>query len=80
MPQATELLQATPDMLVLRSLPIEIMHGRDGARRIQVCNRKAKYYSLTAAGKMQLKAELATWDQLSPAIASPPGRATEALS
>ena len=31
-------------------------------------NRKAKYYSLTAAGRKQLKAELANWERLSGAI------------
>lgn len=28
-------------------------------------NRKAKYYSLTAAGRKQLRAELAQWERLS---------------
>ena len=32
-------------------------------------NRRAKFYRLTAAGKRQLEAELATWDRLSAAIA-----------
>ena len=32
-------------------------------------NRKAKFYSLTRAGEMQLKVELATWDRLCAAIA-----------
>jgi PadR family transcriptional regulator, regulatory protein PadR len=31
-------------------------------------NRKAKFYSLTRAGKKQLTAELAQWDRLSTAI------------
>ncbi|MDQ2712757.1 MAG: PadR family transcriptional regulator [Acidobacteriota bacterium] len=31
-------------------------------------NRKAKYYWLTAAGRKQLKNELANWDRLSNAI------------
>jgi transcriptional regulator len=31
-------------------------------------NRRAKYYSLTAAGRKQLKAELAQWERLSGAI------------
>jgi PadR family transcriptional regulator PadR len=31
-------------------------------------NRKAKYYSLTAAGRKQLRAELAQWERLSGAI------------
>jgi PadR family transcriptional regulator PadR len=32
-------------------------------------NRRAKYYSLTAAGRKQLKAETAEWERLSAAIA-----------
>ena len=31
-------------------------------------NRRAKYYSLTAAGRKQLKAELDNWERLSGAI------------
>ena len=31
-------------------------------------NRRAKYYTLTAAGKKQLRAELANWERLSNAI------------
>ncbi len=31
-------------------------------------NRKARYYSLTAAGRKQLHAELANWDRLAGAI------------
>jgi transcriptional regulator len=31
-------------------------------------NRRAKYYALTAAGRKQLRAELASWDRLSNAI------------
>lgn len=31
-------------------------------------NRRAKYYSLTAAGRKQLKAELESWQRLSNAI------------
>lgn len=31
-------------------------------------NRRAKYYSLTAAGRKQLKAEVAQWERLSGAI------------
>lgn len=32
-------------------------------------NRRAKYYSLTRAGRKQLDAELANWDRLTAAIA-----------
>src|SRR5579863_5251038 len=38
-------------------------------------NRRARYYSLTRAGKRQLEAELKTWDRLSSAIALVLGRA-----
>jgi PadR family transcriptional regulator PadR len=32
-------------------------------------NRKAKYYQLTARGKVQLRAELATWQRYTQAVA-----------
>jgi transcriptional regulator len=41
-------------------------------------NRRAKYYSLTRAGKKQLESELKSWDRLSSAIALVLGRAPEA--
>ena len=41
-------------------------------------NRRAKYYSLTRAGKKQLEAELKTWDRLSEAIALVLGREAQA--
>jgi PadR family transcriptional regulator, regulatory protein PadR len=41
-------------------------------------NRRAKYYSLTRAGKKQLEAELKTWDRLSSAIALVLGREVQA--
>jgi PadR family transcriptional regulator len=41
-------------------------------------NRRAKFYSLTRAGKKQLEAELKTWDRLSSAIALVLGRVPEA--
>jgi PadR family transcriptional regulator, regulatory protein PadR len=43
-------------------------------------NRRAKFYRLTAAGKRQLEAELATWDRLSAAIALVLGRSADASS
>ena len=43
-------------------------------------HRRAKFYSLTAAGRKQLETELATWDRLSSAIAMVLGRAVEASS
>jgi len=41
-------------------------------------NRRAKYYSLTRAGKKQLEAALKTWDRLSAAIALVLGREVQA--
>jgi PadR family transcriptional regulator, regulatory protein PadR len=104
MPPSTDLLQGTLDLLILRTLALEPMHGWGIAQRIQLIsnevlqigqgslypalhrleykgwiesdwgasdnNRRAKFYSLTSTGKKQLKAELATWERLSTAVAS----------
>src|SRR6202167_6654493 len=43
-------------------------------------NRRARFYSLTAAGRKQLQAELRTWDRLSDAIGLVLGRIPEAAS
>lgn len=43
-------------------------------------NRRAKFYSLTRAGKKQLEAELRDWDRLSTAIALVLGRIPEVSS
>lgn len=43
-------------------------------------NRKAKFYSLTKAGKKQLETELETWERLSAAIGLVLGRISEAES
>jgi transcriptional regulator len=103
LPQPTDLLQGTLDLLILRTLALEPMHGWGIAQRIQQAsqnvfqigqgslypalhrleykgwieadwkasenNRKAKYYSLTATGKRQLKAEVESWDRLAGAMA-----------
>lgn len=97
-----ELLQGTLDMLILKSLQLEPMHGFGISLRIAQMskdvllveqgslypalyrleeqgwiksewgvsenNRKAKFYSLTAAGRRQLAAELENWSRLSGAI------------
>ena len=102
MPPSTDLLQGTLDLLILRTLALEPMHGWGIALRIQQLsrevlqvgqgslypalhrleykgwiradwgtsdnNRRARFYSLTRAGRKQLDAELATWDRLSTAI------------
>ena len=100
--ESAELLQGTLDMLILKSLQNEPMHGFGISLRIQQMskdmltveqgslyparyrledqgwikaewgvsdnNRKAKFYSLTAAGRKQLQVELETWAKLSIAI------------
>jgi PadR family transcriptional regulator, regulatory protein PadR len=102
MSNSNDLLQGTLDLLILRTLQPEAMHGWAIAQRIQQIsrdvlqvqqgslypalhrlehrrlisaewrasenNRKAKYYSLTAAGKKQLESELDDWKRLSSAI------------
>jgi PadR family transcriptional regulator PadR len=103
MPPSSDLLQGTLDLLILKTLALESMHGWGIAQRIQQVskealligqgslypalhrleykgwiqaewgasdnNRKAKFYSLTPAGKKQLAHELRDWDRLSTAIA-----------
>ena len=103
MPPTSDLLQGTLDLLILKTLALESMHGWGIAQRIQQVskdalqvgqgslypalhrleykgwiradwgasenNRKAKFYSLTAIGKTQLRAELKDWDRLTSAIA-----------
>jgi PadR family transcriptional regulator PadR len=102
MPPATDLLQGTLDLLILKTLALEPMHGWGIALRIQQVsklalqigqgslypalhrleykgwlqvewattenNRRAKFYSLTRAGKKQLQAELANWERLTTGI------------
>jgi PadR family transcriptional regulator PadR len=101
-PPSTDLLQGTLDLLILKTLSLEPMHGWGIASRIQLVskealqigqgslypalhrlqykgwiqaewassenNRRAKFYSLTRAGKKQLEAELSNWDRLITAI------------
>jgi PadR family transcriptional regulator, regulatory protein PadR len=103
MPPSTDLLQGTLDLLILKTLALEPMHGWGIALRIQQVsklalqigqgslypalhrleykgwlqvewattenNRRAKFYSLTRAGKKQLQAELANWERLATGIA-----------
>jgi len=109
--ESNALLQGTLDLLILKTLAIEPMHGWGVAQRIQQIsnevlqigqgslypalhrleyrgwiraewassenNRRAKFYSLTAAGRKQLKAELQNWDRISAAIALVLGRKAE---
>jgi transcriptional regulator len=98
----TDLVQGTLDLLILKTLALEPMHGWAIAQRIRQVskevllvnqgalypalhrlenngwiraewgesenNRKAKYYSLTRAGKKYMHEEEANWERLSEAI------------
>ena len=100
--EKSDLLQGTLDMLILKALQLEPMHGFGISIRIRQIsdevlqveqgslypalyrleeqgwikaewgvsdnNRKAKFYSLTAAGRKQLTAETANWERLATAI------------
>ena len=99
MTKSADLLQGTLDLLILKMLSLEPMHGWAIAQRIEQLsqdalkinqgalypalhklehqswiesnwgesenNRRAKYYSLTKAGRDRLKAEEESWDRLS---------------
>jgi PadR family transcriptional regulator len=98
-----DVLQGTLDMLVLRAIQLEPMHGWGIAERISQWSeqilqlgqgtlypalyrlerqglvssawrmtenqRRARYYSLTSAGRRHLIREMASWQRLSRAIA-----------
>ena len=98
-----DLLQGTLDLLILRALRSEAMHGWAVSERIQQISqdvlqvnqgslypalhrlehrgwiraewgvseqgRRARFYSLTAAGRKQLEVEAENWSKLSDAIA-----------
>ncbi|HXB67562.1 MAG TPA: PadR family transcriptional regulator [Candidatus Acidoferrales bacterium] len=102
MSKPTDLVQGTLDLLILKTLALEPMHGWAIANRIKQLseavllvqqgslypalhrleqqaliqsewgasdnNRRAKYYSLTRAGRRQLERESASWERLSAAI------------
>ena len=102
MSKPTDLVQGTLDLLVLRVIALEPMHGWAVAQRIRQMskdelrvgqgslypalhkleqqgwieaqwgesenNRRAKFYSLTRAGRKALEKESAQWERLSAAI------------
>jgi PadR family transcriptional regulator PadR len=102
MPPSVDLLQGTLDVLILKTIAAEPVHGWGIAQRIQQVsnsvlqvgqgslypalhrleykgwikaewgnsenNRRARFYSLTAAGKKRLESEVANWDRLTGAI------------
>jgi PadR family transcriptional regulator PadR len=99
----TDVIQGTLDMLILKALSLEPMHGFGVARRIEQTSRgvfkvnpgslltafqrlerggyvdaawrqsdnarRAKYYTLTRAGRRQLDLETADWQRRASAIA-----------
>lgn len=102
MGKPTDLVQGTLDLLILKTIALEPMHGWGIAQRIRLVskdvlqvnqgalypalhrleqqgwitakwgasenNRRAKYYSVTTAGRKYLNQERANWDRLSTAI------------
>jgi PadR family transcriptional regulator, regulatory protein PadR len=98
----TDLIQGTLDLLILRTIALEPMHGWAIAQRIQQIsdellrvqqgtlypalhrlehqgwitaewgasdnNRRARFYSLTKAGRQQLTMELSKWERLSAGV------------
>jgi PadR family transcriptional regulator PadR len=101
--QSTDVVQGTLDMLILKTLSLEAMHGFGIARRVEQISRgvfkvnpgslltaltrleragwldaewrqtensrRAKYYTLTRAGKRQLDLETSGWARRASAIA-----------
>jgi transcriptional regulator len=98
----TDLLQGTLDLLIMRTIALEPLHGWAIAQRIQLIsdemlrvqqgslypalhrlehqgwiaaewgasdsNRRARFYSLTRAGRRQLATELSKWERLSAGV------------
>ena len=98
----TDVLQGTLDLLIMRTIALEPMHGWAIAQRIQQIsddllrvqqgslypalhrlehqgwitaewgasenNRRARFYSLTKAGRKQLETEVAKWERLSAGV------------
>ena len=98
----SDLIQGTLDLLIMRTIALEPMHGWAIAQRIQQIsddllrvqqgslypalhrlehqgwiaaewgasenNRRARFYSLTRAGRKQVEAEVAKWERLSAGV------------
>ena len=101
--QNTDVIQGTLDMLILKTLSLEPMHGFGIARRVEQISRgvfkvnpgslltalqrleragwldaewrqtenarRARFYTLTRAGRKQLEAEEADWSRRAAAVA-----------
>ena len=73
----TDVIQGTLDMLILKTLSLEPMHGFGIARRVEQASRgvfkensrRAKIYTLTRAGRKQLDIETTEWTRRASAIA-----------
>ena len=102
MADSSDLLQGTVDLLILKAVSLEPMHGWAIAQRIQQisdellrvqqgslypalhrlehqgwitaewgaseANRRARFYSLTKAGRKQLTTEVSKWERLSAGV------------
>ena len=102
MSDQTDVLQGTLDLLIMRTLTLEPMHGWAIAQRIQQIsndllrvqqgslypalhrlehqgwitaawgasekNRRARFYSLTKAGRQRLTVEVSKWERLSSGV------------
>ena len=102
MSDQTDVLQGTLDLLIMRTIVLEPMHGWAIAQRIQQIsdellrvqqgslypalhrlehqgwitadwgasenNRRARFYSLTKAGRKQLTVEVSKWERLSAGV------------
>ncbi len=102
MSDQTDLIQGTLDLLILRTIALEPLHGWAIAQRIQQIsddllrvqqgslypalhrlehqgwitaewgtsesNRRARFYSLTRAGRKQVETEQAKWERLSAGV------------
>jgi transcriptional regulator len=102
MSDQTDVLQGTLDLLILRTIALDPMHGWAIAQRIQQIsddllrvqqgslypalhrlehqgwiaadwgvsenNRRARFYSLTKAGRRQLAVEVSKWERLSAGV------------
>jgi PadR family transcriptional regulator len=100
---STDVIQGTLDLLILKTLSLEPMHGFGIARRVEQISRgvfkvnpgslltalqrleragwldaewrqtenarRARYYTLTRAGRKQLEAETAEWNRRAGAVA-----------
>ncbi|MGA8035547.1 MAG: PadR family transcriptional regulator [Candidatus Acidiferrales bacterium] len=101
--QSTDVIQGTLDLLILKTLSLEPMHGFGIARRVEQISRnvfkvnpgsllvalqrleraghidsawrqsensrRAKFYSLTRAGRKQLEHQTSDWERRSSAVA-----------